>query len=334
MTTKIQGKIRNMKFSLPPVCFKAPIDRTENAANRHAQDASQNAAPSSDVQPENNRPPSYLRSRFQMLFVKERRQVSASAASASAATSLHRPAFNVFNFADEIAMVEEQAVGSVADYLSKTGKDTLTASQLDNMMQFHEEQGVKELDQKLEHALQNIPPEQSRKELKKTIDNAKKHLIQLLKEEFHSAGWAQPPRAERNLKWESSEGPLLLKRGLSLQQLKLDKADSASGKFASVSIFENENGDKLVGKISKNKIPDGKGGIADDLAAELKAYQTIYEAVGPHPNLVNVYGIAQVPNEHGEMTRAMLMDAVPGPIGEEAFAALRESSNAGKISNA
>lgn len=231
-------------------------------------------------------------------------------------------------------MVEKQAVGAVADFLSKLDKDTLTASQLDNRMQFHEEQGFKALEQKLEDALQNIPPEQPEETLIRTIDNAKSRLIQLLREEFHSAGWAQPPRAESNLKWESSEGPLLLKRGLSLQQLKLDKADSASGKFASVSIFENENGDKLVGKISKNKIPDGKGGIADDLAAELKAYQTIYEAVGPHPNLVNVYGIAQVPNENGEMTRAMLMDAVPGPIGEEAFAALRESWDADKISSA
>ncbi len=233
-----------------------------------------------------------------------------------------------------IAMVEEQAVGAVLAFLSKTGKDTLTASQFNNVMRFYTDHGFNALDQKLEHALQNISPEQSREKLTRTIDKAKNRLIQLLREESHSAGWAQPPRAESNLKWESSEGPLLVKRGLSLQQLKLNKADIASGKFASVSIFENENGDKLAGKISKNKIPDGQGGIADDLAAELEAYQTIYAAVGPHRNLVNVYGIAQVPNENGEMKRAMLMDAVPGPTGEKAFVALRESWNAGKISSA
>ena len=148
------------------------------------------------------------------------------------------------------------------------------------------------------------------------------------------------PLTESNLEWESPKGPILVKPGLSLQQLKLDKADIASGRYASVSIFEMENGDKLAGKISKNKMKDGKGRIKDDLAAELKAYQTIYDAVyeeekvGPHPNLVNVYGIAQVPNEDGAMKRTMLMDAVPGPSGKKAFAALRESWKAHKISSA
>lgn len=69
-----------------------------------------------------------------------------------------------------------------------------------------------------------------------------------------------------------------------------------------------------------------------DLAEEFKAYQAIYDNVGPHPNLMNVYGIAQVP-KNGEKKRTLLMDIVPGETGKVTFEALQKAWNSGKISS-
>lgn len=137
-----------------------------------------------------------------------------------------------------------------------------------------------------------------------------------------------------NIKWEFTEGPLdITNQGLSLQKLKLNKANIAEGSFGSVSIFENKNGDKLIGKISKKLLPaEQRGSAKDELVKELWAYLTIYKAAGPHPNLVNAHGIAQVP--HGtDMQRALLMDFIPGPTGEKTFYALRKCWDTGKISS-
>ena len=244
-----------------------------------------------------------------------------------------KPNMNSYDLADGIAEVEEQAVEAVVKILSKTGKDTLIANQFHNTMRFYKKLAWNALDEKFDHALQNILPGQSPEKLESRREEAKQRIVQLLREVVHSEGWSRPRLAESNVKWEIPEKPLLIKRGLSLQKLELDKADIASGTYGSVSIFESENGDKVIGKISNNNRRDRQGGIVDDLAQELKAYQTIYDVVGPHPNLVNTYGIARVSNDNGETMRALIMDAVPGKTGEEIFDALYNSWNAGKISN-
>lgn len=124
----------------------------------------------------------------------------------------------------------------------------------------------------------------------------------------------------------------MIKCGISLRQLKLNTANLAKSAHASVSIYENENGDKLIGKTIHNPLT----GLPDDvdaLAKEWKAHQTIYDKAGSHRNLVNAYGIAQMPNENGEMKRTMLMDMIPGKNGSETFDALLKCWKAGKISS-
>ena len=122
-----------------------------------------------------------------------------------------------------------------------------------------------------------------------------------------------------------------------LEQLRLHKADVARGGFGSVSIFENKNGEKLVGKFLHIKDDNSAEEIArvnKEFDQELEVFKIIYEAksAGPHPNLVNVYGIANVPDTTGGLKRAILMDAVPGPTGLKTFEALRNSRDAGTIS--
>jgi len=132
-----------------------------------------------------------------------------------------------------------------------------------------------------------------------------------------------------NVKWEDT---LLLKQGLNLSNLELAKADISSGAFGSVSIFKTGDQAQVIGKISKNNMRDPQGNVIDDLGMELAAYKRVYETVGPHPNLVNAYGIAQV-QKNGKTERAMLMDAIPGPDGDKAFQALRKCWDSGKISS-
>jgi len=230
--------------------------------------------------------------------------------------------------ANEIARIEGEAAETIAKSLSGIGKDTLTISEFENMVRDHAN-----LDHKFDHILQNLLlPGESSAHIKLIAQQAKERIDQTVHEACRNAGWAQPVREASNIAWEPSKGPFLIKQGLSLQQLKLDKADIANGTFGSVSIFENENGDKLIGKISKDAMQDEQGNIVDDLAKELDAYQTIYEKAGCHPNLVNAYGIAQVP-KNGEMKRTLLMDAIPGQSGEKTFDALSKCWDAGKISS-
>jgi len=236
-----------------------------------------------------------------------------------------------------VDMVEKQVVAYVVKSLPKT--DVLTTSKFNDIVRDSINHGLDAFDKKIEHAQQSMLPVQTSEEFAKTRDSVKARLIQSINETCHSEGWDLHQQEQGNLEWESPAGPLLLKRGLSLQQLKLDKADIASGNFGSVSIFENENGAKLIGKTLKGTPEeDEQGNIIDELAEELKAYQTIYDTVGPHPNIVNVYGIAEV-TSNGKKMRTLLMDAVPGKdadlgkTGVVAFDALRKSWNEGKISN-
>ena len=161
----------------------------------------------------------------------------------------------------------------------------------------------------------------------------RKHLSEERSSQYESAEYksAEYKSAEyKSAKWESASLLISPERGDAfLQNLRLDKANIAKGYFCSISFFENENGDKLAGKISLGN------SSKDEIARELEAYKIIYQAkgVGPHPNLVNVYGIANVPGKNGELYRALVMDAIPGPTGQKAFDALRKYWNINKISN-
>ena len=373
--------------------FNNSITRTENTETTHARDASQNASPAPDAQPENRRARRYFPSLLHKYLPKKKEPGTSAQA---------------------VMTIEEQTFEAVAQLLSRMGKNVLTTPRLNNMVQFYISHGFNALDQKFEQDLKNILPSQSKKELEmardnakaniirsvhehmisvvemhctqeaaeffsridvltpstfgkkvqdyknrglnaldqrfehimqnllpgqspeefeRTRDSAKERLIQSIDEICRSEGWMLSRQEESNVKWESPAGPLLIKRGLSLQQLKLSKENEARGSYGSVSVFENENGDKLIGKISYNNMLDDQGNIVDDLAKEYEGYKTIYDVVEPHANLVNAYGIAHVTNE-GKDERVLLMDAVPGATGEKAFDALRKSWNAGKISSA
>lgn len=121
-----------------------------------------------------------------------------------------------------------------------------------------------------------------------------------------------------------------------LQNLKLHKKNVARGQFGSISIFKNQNGEKLVGKFF-DPTPEQKKHITEqEFFQELVGLKAIYEAetVGRHRNLVNMYGTAKMLGKTGEPECSiLLMDVVPGPTGMKLFDTLRNSLKDGKISS-
>ena len=323
-----------------------PTKDTENARNNSP---AQEAPPPSDLRPDiksprRNNPGAWIKKlvapkKKPNAVVQDNPFAPRRQNNRPTAAPIHRPNFIPFDARKEVAAVEHILLNSAKDYLLSKDKDTFTVPKFNSIMQHYINHGVKEIDQRFERALKNPIPGQSTDKLQNAREQAKQHIARSLYNKCGELGWALPVRKGSNIVWEPSKGPLLIKQGLSLQQLKLKKANIANGNFGSVSIFENDSGGKLIGKISKNNMLDERGGIKDDLAEELKAYQTIYNTVGPHPNLVNVYGIAQVPN-NGAMKRTLLMDMIPGAdkersgsTGQKTFDALRKCWDTGKISS-
>lgn len=124
-----------------------------------------------------------------------------------------------------------------------------------------------------------------------------------------------------------------------VQKLELHKANIGHGVSGSVSIFKDKRtGREFAGKFL-NSPPDstppgGSKSERDELVSELEAYKIVYEKEGLHTNLVNVYGIAMLPNQDRKLERALLMDYVPGPNGREMFKALRKCWSENKITHA
>ncbi|WP_192805014.1 protein kinase family protein [Noviherbaspirillum aerium] len=100
------------------------------------------------------------------------------------------------------------------------------------------------------------------------------------------------------------------------------------GGTAQVQGFVTASGHRLAGKIIK---PDLRS--MHLLERELHAYRTVYEQIGPHPNLCNVYGIAEV-EVAGKPERVLLMDDVRGMDGTNFIDAMRKCMETGKISHA
>lgn len=149
-----------------------------------------------------------------------------------------------------------------------------------------------------------------------------------------SVGKADSPKKEPDFHFQWEEGSLLVSPehgDALLRNLRLDKENFAKGKMGEISIFENESGDRIAGKFP---LPQGMNKV-DEITRELEVYKTIYQKkeVGRHPNLLNVYGIANKFDKNGNLKRALLMEAIPGPTGWDAFRALRKCWDAGKISS-
>lgn len=337
----------NMKLNFPlpsfsvPSCLKTPA--TTGTENTRHQDAS----PPSVFPPANKKPKKSFPSRLQQAFSKEKKK-----GLTDKPILLPRISFEAER---HIAAVEQKAVENINQYLFDKGKNgVLTFAQLKDAMKDSLSGALQDMKRRFEQDIdqKNAIPGQSSNEFRASKEQVRKQakirIARSVVDTFGSQGWIPHQPETSNVKWELDKGPLLVKCGLSLQQLKLNRPNIANGNFGSVSIFENENGYQLIGKISKNAMRSN-GNVVDDLAAELDAYKIIYDAVGPHPNLVNAYGIGQVPtpvvpvkgrrwpigsgSKQVELKRTMLMDMVPGPTGDKAFDALRKCWDAGKLSS-
>lgn len=146
----------------------------------------------------------------------------------------------------------------------------------------------------------------------------------------HVPQWTPAPQ------WEPESLLVSPERGEDLlKNLKLHEENFAEGHFGSISIFENKNGERIVGKFIKAEEDISKKELSEkEFFREFDAFKTLYEheKAGRHPNLVNMYGIASMVDKEGNPTRAMLMDSIPGISGKELFDELRSRLNANDIS--
>ena len=311
----MQSNFPRSSSYLPSCCPKDPV--IENAVIKVSKDAgsshAREASSAADLQRVNQSSCRHFPSLLQKLYV-EKKKLDAS---------------HLAHFRQRFAEIEEQAIESLRKDLLKPGKDTRTIAEFNKIKFGSASHGSDALNHEFNSILEKDIPRKSREKLESLKSEAIDRLFDAADETSLSEGWRVFQPDESNLRWKPV--PLLIKRGFSLQQLKLDQEDTARGNFGSVSIFKNENGDELIGKVVEKPTHNWKGELIDGLGMELKAYQTIYNAVGLHPNLVNVYGIAEVP--HGEQRkRTLFMDIIPGPNGEETFDALHRCWDAGKIS--
>ena len=282
-----------IRYSSPPP-FQVPsglktptTTDTENTKNKDAQ----NASPSFALPPADKKPGKPHPSPLQTQFKREEKKELIDTQ-----ILLSILWFKAKGHIDE---VERKAAENVMEYLSTKGKDSvLTPLQLQKKMKGILKGAFRDMNSRLGQRItkqyQNAMPG-SLDEFRASKKQAKIRIARSVADAFESEGWILHRPEKSNVQWEPNRGPILVKCGLSLQQLSLTQADIAQGGFASVSIFENENNDKFIGKTPlppKDKNSNPK----DILAIELEAYKKIYDEVGPHPNLVNAYGIGQVLN--------------------------------------
>lgn len=336
-------------FFLPSTLHTARLSEPVTRDTTDAQNnLGQQSSPSPDLRPVNINPRGHSPAWLQKLFAKEKKS------GASTSLSSH----SIFSSPDlqkKFTEIERQVIEAINEKLSKHDRDTFPTFVFKKLMEECVNNGLEAFDQEIIPFQENATDGKPHKELQSSglLAKAKVRLQEVVEETSLAAGWKVFQPEKSKLKWESPDGPLLIKRELTLQQVTLKREDIASGNYGSVSIFENENGDKLIGKTLNNWRQCERGGSArDDLGEELKGYEAIYRAVGPHPNLVNVYGIARVRKNNKEikhglldgcgaiqaqknsrMERVLLMDMVPGSTGEKTFEALRKCWNAGKISS-
>lgn len=303
---------------LPSCCSKDPtVDGAIIKASKDARtNPAQEASSAADVQSANKSSRCYFPSWLQKLYVEKKKTDT------SHFTHLMR----------KIDEIEGQVIESLRKDFTQPGKDIRTIAEFNNLMLSCTRSSIYTFNEEFNSTFEKNISRKFREKLESLKSEAIDRFFEAADKTSLSSGWRIFHPEESNLIWES--GPLLIKRGLSLQQLKLDQANIASGKFGSVSVFKNENGDELIGKIVEKQMHNFEGEPIDGLGMELKAYQTIYQNVGLHPNLINVYGITEVPyGEDGEeRKRTMFMDMIPGPSGDKTFDTLNWCLYIGEIS--
>lgn len=134
------------------------------------------------------------------------------------------------------------------------------------------------------------------------------------------------------VQWETRNDALMDKRRIRIDSLSLRHADTGAGSSGSVSIFTAQDNRRIAAKIMKPVTSDYGIRAVDELKLEMSTFNRMYRKVGSHPNIVKMYGIAEVPM-NGRMERALLMDAIPGPTADKFFRTLRQAWQSGKISS-
>jgi len=149
-------------------------------------------------------------------------------------------------------------------------------------------------------------------------------LRQTATDKFNEHLWFHDPSAPM---WEQGSQPLLVRRD-EVWNLKPAGLRLGEGGFGSVSLWKSAT-NEFAAKMEREAVQPLLGGF-DSLKGEYQAFKEVYEKAGPHRNLVNAYGIANM-QVNGINHRMLLMDRVPGLAGDQFISGLRLSLQTGKI---
>lgn len=152
-------------------------------------------------------------------------------------------------------------------------------------------------------------------------------LHQTAIDKFNEHQWFHDPSAPM---WEQGSPPLLIRRDEVWNLMPAD-LQLGEGGFGSVSLWKSAT-NEFAAKMERESAKPMLGGV-DSLKVEYQAFKEVYEKAGPHRNLVNAYGIANM-QVNGVNHRMLLMDCVPGLAGDQFISKLRLSLETGKIKSA
>ncbi len=151
-----------------------------------------------------------------------------------------------------------------------------------------------------------------------------------LKEKINRAEWSI--MAPKNLRWENGH-PFLIKPDVVMGNTSIVNEHIAKGSYGSVSVMRCEDGTELICKRAIGNSESDLDEAVRQFEHEASMYEHVINEAGPHPNLVNVYGIAQQ-TINGKRESMLIMDKITGPDGTFAFNALRKHWHSGSISSA
>lgn len=125
--------------------------------------------------------------------------------------------------------------------------------------------------------------------------------------------------------WE--DGLQLLTRADEKWLLKPSQTSLGEGAYGSIALLHSLDGNRFAGKKMNFSSPD-----IDLLRIERDSFLHVYDKVGPHYNLVNVFGITTMEIDGAEQ-RMLLMEAIDGLPGDKFFAALSRYHQSGQLSS-
>ncbi|HEV2610945.1 MAG TPA: hypothetical protein VGU61_11815 [Noviherbaspirillum sp.] len=162
-----------------------------------------------------------------------------------------------------------------------------------------------------------------------SIPDGHRRLEDRVREKIECAAWSK--MAPRNLAWDG-DGPFLIRPDLVIGAPSIMNESRGHGSYGGVYLMRCEDGTELICKKAFGDPGKAWKHAIEVLEREAGMYKKVADIAGPHPNIVNVYGLVRqtVGNNNEPM---LIMDKITGHNGLKAFVVLKQDWDSGRISS-